>query len=95
MFEFSYQPQVFYGFCRGERRSDRTLIELDWDVDVFLLLNSDQRKQQSSGDMKNTRGMKLRTFTLESRNFWYIVYFVLELLSKLNSFAYNLHDLSI
>ena len=42
MFDVSYQPQVFYGFYRGERTSDRALIEWDRDVDVLLLLNSDQ-----------------------------------------------------
>ena len=53
MLEFSYRPQVFYGFYRGEGRSDGTLMELDRDVDVLVLLNSDLRKQQSKGDMKN------------------------------------------
>ena len=36
--------------------------------------------------------MKLKVFPLELRNYWYIVYFILQLLSKLNSFAYNLLD---
>ena len=43
MLEFSYRPQAVYGFHRGEGRSDRTLIEWDRDVDVFVLLNSDLR----------------------------------------------------
>ena len=41
-------------FYRGEGRSDGTLIEWDKDVDVLVLLNSNPRKQQSRGDMKNT-----------------------------------------
>ena len=53
MLEFSYQPQFFYGFYRGEGRSDGTLMELGRDVDVLVLLNSNLRKQQSKGDMKN------------------------------------------
>ena len=53
MLEFSYRLQAFYGFYRGEGRSDGTLIELDRDVDVFVLLNSDLQKQQSRGHMKN------------------------------------------
>ena len=35
MLGFSYQPQVFYGLYRGERRSDGTLIEWERDVDVL------------------------------------------------------------
>ena len=41
-------------FYRGEGRSDGTLIEWDEDDDVLVLLNSDPRKLQSRGDMKNT-----------------------------------------
>ena len=36
MFEFSYQPQVFYSFYRWERRKDRTLIERGRDVDIVV-----------------------------------------------------------
>ena len=43
----------FYGFYRGEGRRVGTLIEQGRDVDVLVLLNSDFRKQQSRGDMKN------------------------------------------
>ena len=53
MLEFSYRPQVFYGCYRGKERIDRTLIEWDRDVDVLVLLNSDLRKLQSRGGMKN------------------------------------------
>ena len=66
MLEFSYRPQVFYGFCRGKRSSDGTLIEWERDVDVLVaifsplfliekrvLLNSDLWKPQSRGDMEN------------------------------------------
>ena len=53
MLKFSYRLQVFYGFDRGEGRSDRTLLELGRDVDVLVLLNSDLWKQQSWGDTKN------------------------------------------
>ena len=98
MLEFSYWPQVFYGFYIGEGRSDRTLIEKDRDGDAFVLvlLNSNLRKQQSRGDTKNnTWKMKVKVFPFELRSFWNIVYFILELLSKLNSFAYNLLDVSI
>ena len=38
--------------------------------------------------------MELKLYPLELRNFWLIVYFILELLSKSNSFAYNLLDAS-
>ena len=55
MLEFSYRPQVFYGFCRGEWKSDGTVKEWDRDVDVLVLLNSDPWKQQSSGGMKNNK----------------------------------------
>ena len=64
-------------------------------IDVSVLLNSDLRKQQSRGDMKNNMGMKLKVYPFELRNFWETVYFILELLSKLNSYAYNLLDVSI
>ena len=46
-------------------------------------------------EKKLTWGMKLKVFAIELRNFWYIIYFILELLSKLNYFAYNLLDVSI
>ena len=52
MLKFSYQPQVFYGFYRGEGSSDGTLIEWGRDVNILVLLNSDLRKQQSRGDLK-------------------------------------------
>ena len=60
-----------------------------WFFYVLVLLNSNLQKQQSKGD---TWGMKLKVFPFELRNFWCIVYFILELLSKLNSFEYNLLD---
>ena len=53
MLEFSYRPQVFYGFYRAEGRSDGTLIKWDMDVDVLVLVNSNLQKHQSRGDMKN------------------------------------------
>ena len=53
MLEFSYRPQIFDGFYRGERRSNGTLIGWDRHVNVLLLLNSDLWKQQSRGDIKN------------------------------------------
>ena len=53
MLEFSYQPQDFYGFHRGEGMSDRTLIEWGRDVDVFVLLNSNLWKEQSRVNKKN------------------------------------------
>ena len=53
MLEFSYRPQVFYGFYGGLGRSDGTLREWDRDVDVLVLLNSDLLKHESRGDMKN------------------------------------------
>ena len=40
MFEFSYQPQAFYGFYRGEERSDGTVTEWDRDVDVVVAVSS-------------------------------------------------------
>ena len=52
MLGFSYRSQVFYGFYRGEGRSDGTLVEYDKDVDV-VLLNSDLWKQQSRDDIEN------------------------------------------
>ena len=51
MLEFTYQPQVFHCFYRGEGRSDGTLIEWDSDLGVFVLLDFDLRKQQSRGDI--------------------------------------------
>ena len=36
IFEFYYRPQVFYGFYKGERRNDETLIEWGRDVDVLV-----------------------------------------------------------
>ena len=36
MLEFSDKPQIFYGFYRGEGRSDKTLIEWDKDIDVLV-----------------------------------------------------------
>ena len=52
MLEFSYRPQVFYGFYRREGRSDGTLLELD--RDVLVVLNADLRKQQSRVGIKNS-----------------------------------------
>ena len=43
----------------------------------------------------STWGMKLKWFPFKLRSFWYIVYFILKLLSKANSFGYNLLDVSI
>ena len=40
MLQFSYRFQVFYGFYRGEGRSDGTLIEWDRDVDVLVTISS-------------------------------------------------------
>ena len=40
MFEFSYRPQVLYGFYRGEGRSDGTLIEWERHVDVLVAISS-------------------------------------------------------
>ena len=40
MIEFSYRPQVFYGFYRGEGRSDGILIEKERDVDVLVAISS-------------------------------------------------------
>ena len=53
MLEFSYRTQVFYGFYGREGRSDGTLIEWDRNVDFHVLLNSNLKKQQSRGDVKN------------------------------------------
>ena len=63
MREFFYRPQEFYGFYRVEGRSDRTLIEWEGDVDVFVTISSPNilveksvvklQKEQSRGDMKN------------------------------------------
>ena len=62
MLEF-YRHQDFYGFYRGEVRSDGTLIEWKRDVDVLVAISSPLilvdksavklQKQQSRGDMKN------------------------------------------
>ena len=38
-------------------------------IDVSVLLNSDLRKQQSRGDMKNNMGMKLKVYPFKLRNF--------------------------
>ena len=63
MLELSYQHQDFYGFYRGEVRSDGTLIEWERDIDVLVAISSPLilveksavklQKQQSRGDMKN------------------------------------------
>ena len=62
MAEFSYQHQDFYGFYRGQVKSDGTPIEWERDVDVlagisypFILVEKGVvklQKQQSRGDMK-------------------------------------------
>ena len=39
MFEFSYRPQVYYDFCRGEGRIGEALIEWKRDVDVFVAIS--------------------------------------------------------
>ena len=61
--EFSDRHQDFYGFYRGEVRSDRTLLGREKDVDVLVAISSPfilvetgvvkLQKQQSRGDMKN------------------------------------------
>ena len=110
MLEFSYQIRVFYGSYRGKRRSDGTVIDLGRDVDVFMtlfpshsfwyrsgLLNSNLWKQQSRVYMKNNMyvwEMKPRVLPFELRNFCQIIYFIVDLLSKVNSFAYNLFDVN-
>ena len=33
------RPQVYYGFYRGEGRIDKTLIEWNRDVDVFVAIS--------------------------------------------------------
>ena len=53
MLEFSYRPQIFLGFYRGEGRSDGSIIEWDRDAGALVLLNFNHRKQQSRGAMKN------------------------------------------
>ena len=40
MLEFSFRTQVFSGFCRGEEKNDRPLIEWDRDVDVLVAISS-------------------------------------------------------
>ena len=40
MLEFSYRPQVVYGFYKGQGRSDETLIEWERDVDVLVAIFS-------------------------------------------------------
>ena len=44
--------EILTVFTEGGR-SDGTVIEWGTDVDVIVLLNSNFRKQQSRGDMKN------------------------------------------
>ena len=39
MLGFSYRPQVFYRFYRGEVRTDGTLIEWGRDVDVLVAIS--------------------------------------------------------
>ena len=52
MLEISYRLQDFYGFYRGEVRSNRALIE--WERDVNVLVNVVRlQKQQSRADMRN------------------------------------------
>ena len=61
--EFSYQYRDFYGFYRGEVRSDGTLIESERDVDVLVAISYPLilaeksvvklQKQQSRRDMEN------------------------------------------
>ena len=63
MLEFSYRPRVFYGFYKGEGRSDGTLIKWERDVDVLMAISSPLilveksavklRKQQSREVVKN------------------------------------------
>ena len=36
---FSYRPQVFYGFYRGEGMSDGTLTEWERDVNVLVAIS--------------------------------------------------------
>ena len=38
--EFSYRPQVFNGFYRGEGRSEGTLVEWERDIDVLVAISS-------------------------------------------------------
>ena len=40
MLEFSYRPQVFHGFYRGEERSDWVLIKWERDVDALVAISS-------------------------------------------------------
>ena len=49
MLEFSYQPQVFYAFYRGEERSDGTLTEWERDVDVLVAISSPLILVEKSG----------------------------------------------
>ena len=58
------------------------------------MLNVELRKLQCWGDMKITF-MKNETKNISIRMMQYLVYFILEFLSKVNSFAYNLLDESI
>ena len=74
--EFSYRHQHFYGFYRGEVRSDGTLIEWERDVDVLVAISSPLilleksvvklQKQQFKGDMKNNN-MKNETKSISVR----------------------------
>ena len=40
MLEFSYRPQGFYDFYRGEGRTDGTLTEWERDVDILVAISS-------------------------------------------------------
>ena len=82
MLEFSFWHHVFYGFYRGEQRSDWTLIEWERDADVlvgisslFILVEKSIAKlgaleAATRGDTENnTWGMKLKVFSFELCNF--------------------------
>ena len=63
------------------------------------LMNADLPKQQSRGDMKNnTRNMRNETKSVSVRVAQFLVnslFYTYEHLSTVNSFAYNLLDVSI
>ena len=63
------------------------------------LINADLPKQQSRGDMKNNiRNMRNETKSVSVRVTQFLVnslFYTYEHLSKVNSFAYNLLDVSI